>query len=226
MLLLPETHCLQLIHSPVNKVSTWSPSPNSVTPWPTLSTILQASGKEKKIHPDASWPKIRGKSWGGACRDKMDAESVRIPKTQLLSIRKKTHFSKPKSSASQQLTEKVPQLLLRGRNLREPSGEVTAAKRSGDDLNADLHGLRRAELHLFNRQWLAGSPRHRRPALDHTGRRHSFAPVVVACLRPDVVYSTTLYSNYPTNPLIFEMDEDVLVVGYLYDNLYCRPRLC
>ena len=41
VLLFPDVHCLHDMHSPMNTVSTWSPSLNSVTPCPTLSTILQ-----------------------------------------------------------------------------------------------------------------------------------------------------------------------------------------
>lgn len=36
--------CLQLLHSPMNTVSTWSPTWNSATPSPILSTTLQIKG--------------------------------------------------------------------------------------------------------------------------------------------------------------------------------------
>lgn len=63
-----------------------------------------------------------------------------------------------------------------------PLGDVTAADGGGDDLDADLHGLRRRHLHLLHHQRLAGAVRHRRCTrmivvvdrhliiIDHTGR--------------------------------------------------------
>lgn len=97
ILLLFDLHCLQFMHSPVNTVSTWSPSLNSITPSPMLSTILcnclwanpiwvywKCNAREKKknkrrmkqaCYPDASCPNIRGNI---ACRKEWKNSTFRF----------------------------------------------------------------------------------------------------------------------------------------------------
>jgi hypothetical protein len=50
MLLSSDLQCLQSPHSPVNTGRTWSPGWRSVTPGPTLSTILGASKQKQNIY--------------------------------------------------------------------------------------------------------------------------------------------------------------------------------
>ncbi|GKG61523.1 hypothetical protein Tco_0621232, partial [Tanacetum coccineum] len=64
------------MHSPINKVRTWSPATNSVTSCPTLSIIL-----------DASWPNIRGNNGGWALESQAErSERQREVLTTLIRI--------------------------------------------------------------------------------------------------------------------------------------------